>query len=63
VTYPCGVCGWPCKPREYHPLVACWVVKANGGRDPMPYMNQIAADMEYVNDKGEFRLAEEKVTA
>jgi hypothetical protein len=62
VTYPCGVCGWLCKPREYHPLVACWIVAASG-RDPMPFMNQIAADMEYVNDKGEFRLAEEKVTA
>ena len=50
-VFRCTECGWQRKPREYHPLIACWIVKATG-RDPKPYLREIAADMAHVDEDG-----------
>jgi len=41
----CAECGWTVRhPREYHPFIACIIVKETG-HDPLPYLRQVVADM------------------
>ena len=56
----CTNCGWKVRnPREYHPLVACWIVQATG-RDPLPYLRTVAEDMAHVDKLGRFVPARER---
>ena len=50
----CAECGWLTRvDREYHPYVACLIVKATGN-DPLMVMRHIAAEVATLNDKGQF---------
>lgn len=49
----CAECDWPIREdREYHPYVACLIVKATGN-DPLPYLREVGRFIPTLNAEGQ----------